>query len=175
MPCQAWTTAFYDTTVVGRANALVGGWGNSGGGFTFIIMVGLYNKLRSDGLSQHSAWRGKALTWPFFCMWAHEIQIAAFAIVPVPILLFVAILTLMVGTDHPNGKWADRHKNRPALPPSVIAETYAGEGYPQPDVEKPMDVKMDEKEEEKEKAVNVGVHAVTVPGVDARMFSSTSE
>lgn len=60
VPCQAWTTAFFDKRIVGRANALVGGWGNSGGGFTFIIMVALYNKLRSDGLSQHSAWRGAA-------------------------------------------------------------------------------------------------------------------
>lgn len=58
VPCQAWTTAFYDTSVVGRANALVAGWGNSGGGFTFIIMVALYDRLRSDGLSAHSAWRG---------------------------------------------------------------------------------------------------------------------
>ena len=35
---------------------------------------------------------------------------AAFAIVPVPILLFVALITLLIGTDHPNGKWSDRHK-----------------------------------------------------------------
>lgn len=61
MPCQAWTTVFYDKNVVGTANALVGGWGNAGGGFTFIIMVALYNKLREDGLSLHSAWRGKSL------------------------------------------------------------------------------------------------------------------
>lgn len=59
VPCQAWTTAFYDTSVVGRANAFVAGWGNSGGGFTFIIMVALYNKLLKDGLSAHSAWRGQ--------------------------------------------------------------------------------------------------------------------
>ena len=59
VPCQAWTTAFFDKRIVGRANALVGGWGNSGGGFTFIIMVALYDRLRSDGLSPHSAWRGK--------------------------------------------------------------------------------------------------------------------
>ena len=31
VPCQAWTTAFFDKKVVGRANSLVGGWGNSGG------------------------------------------------------------------------------------------------------------------------------------------------
>jgi NNP family nitrate/nitrite transporter-like MFS transporter len=66
VPCQAWTTVFFDKAVVGRANALVGGWGNSGGGFTFIIMLATFNRLRADGLSSHSAWR------------------AAFAIVPVP-------------------------------------------------------------------------------------------
>jgi NNP family nitrate/nitrite transporter-like MFS transporter len=37
-------------------------------------MVALYNQLLRDGLSRHSAWR------------------AAFAIVPVPVLLFTAIL-----------------------------------------------------------------------------------
>ncbi|TFK51422.1 nitrate transporter [Heliocybe sulcata] len=90
--CQAWTTAFFDKNVVGRANALAGGWGNSGGGFTFIIMIALFNRLLADGLSSHVAWR------------------ASFAIVPVPILFFVAILTLVFGTDHPAGKWSDRHK-----------------------------------------------------------------
>lgn len=43
------------------------------------------------GLSPHSAWR------------------AAFAVVPVPILLFVAVLALTLGTDCPAGKWSARH------------------------------------------------------------------
>lgn len=30
VPCQAWTTLFFDKNVVGSANALVGGWGNLG-------------------------------------------------------------------------------------------------------------------------------------------------
>ena len=34
VPCQVWTTGFYDRNIVGTANALVGGWGNSGGGIT---------------------------------------------------------------------------------------------------------------------------------------------
>lgn len=42
-------------------------------------------------MSTHSAWR------------------AAFAIVPVPILLFVAVLTLLFGKDCPAGHWRDRH------------------------------------------------------------------
>jgi NNP family nitrate/nitrite transporter-like MFS transporter len=57
-------------------------------------MVSLYDRLRLDGLTQHKAWR------------------AAFAIVPVPILLFVAILTLVFGTDCPAGKWSQRHTLR---------------------------------------------------------------
>jgi NNP family nitrate/nitrite transporter-like MFS transporter len=107
VPCQAWTTAFFDKNVVGSANALVGGWGNSGGGFTFLIMVSLYNQLRSDGLSSHSAWR------------------AAFAIVPVPVLLITAFLVFTFGTDHPAGKWSDRH-NIPAAHMASVAHGQEG-------------------------------------------------
>jgi NNP family nitrate/nitrite transporter-like MFS transporter len=32
VPCQVWSTGFFDKNVVGSANALTGGWGNSGGG-----------------------------------------------------------------------------------------------------------------------------------------------
>ncbi|CCM02700.1 uncharacterized protein FIBRA_04806 [Fibroporia radiculosa] len=93
VPNQAWTSAFFDTGVVGRANALSGGWGNSGGGFTFFIMLAVYDRLIKDGLSQHVAWR------------------AAFAIVPVPILLATAAAMLVLGTDHPLGRWEERHVN----------------------------------------------------------------
>jgi NNP family nitrate/nitrite transporter-like MFS transporter len=72
-------------------NALVGGWGNAGGGITFVVMIALFNKLRDDGLSSSTSWR------------------AAFAIVPVPILLTVAAMCLIFGTDHPAGKWSQRH------------------------------------------------------------------
>ncbi|KIK92499.1 hypothetical protein PAXRUDRAFT_829898 [Paxillus rubicundulus Ve08.2h10] len=102
--CQAWTTAFFDTNVVGTANALAGGWGNSGGGFTFIIMIALFNRLVEDGLTPHVAWR------------------ASFALVPVPILLSVAVATLVFGTDHPAGRWADRHKAIAAVPEVAIKE-----------------------------------------------------
>ncbi|PVF95348.1 nitrate transporter [Serendipita vermifera] len=91
VPCQAWTTCFFDKNVVGTANALVGGWGNAGGGITFVVMIALFNRLRDDGLSSSTAWR------------------AAFAIVPVPILLTVAAMCLVFGTDHPAGKWSQRH------------------------------------------------------------------
>lgn len=90
--CQAWTTAFFDKSVIGTATALTGGWGNTGGGFTFVIMISLYNALVSGGLKVHDAWR------------------AAFVIVPVPFLLMAATAILIFGTDHPAGKWSDRYK-----------------------------------------------------------------
>lgn len=37
VPCQVWCTGFFDKNVVGTANALAGGWGNSGGGITVSI------------------------------------------------------------------------------------------------------------------------------------------
>jgi MFS transporter, NNP family, nitrate/nitrite transporter len=34
VPCQVWTTAFFDKNVVGTGNSLTGGLGNAGGGIT---------------------------------------------------------------------------------------------------------------------------------------------
>ncbi len=90
VPCQVWSVAFFSQNVVGRANALVGGWGNFGGGVTFLIMPPLFERLRSTGLSMEKAWR------------------LSFVIVPVPILFLVAGATLLFGVDHPLGKWRNR-------------------------------------------------------------------
>ncbi len=32
VPCQVWSTGFFDKNVVGTSNALTAGWGNAGGG-----------------------------------------------------------------------------------------------------------------------------------------------
>lgn len=34
VPCQVWTTGYFDKNVIGTANALTAGWGNAGGGIT---------------------------------------------------------------------------------------------------------------------------------------------
>ena len=34
VPCQVWSTGFFDKNVVGTANGFAGGWGNAGGGIT---------------------------------------------------------------------------------------------------------------------------------------------
>jgi NNP family nitrate/nitrite transporter-like MFS transporter len=99
VPTQAWTTTFFDKTIVGTANAFAGGWGNLGGGVTPAVMIGFYNRLRSDGLSQHLAWR------------------ICFLVFPVPLLFCVAALIFWLGRDHPAGKWSQRHQ----LPGTAMA------------------------------------------------------
>lgn len=86
---------------------------------TFIIMVALYDSLVTERhLSSHSAWR------------------AAFAIVPVPALLFVATLVLIYGTDHPAGKWSERH-NIPAS--KLDSVEYVEESDPKKSEERDME------------------------------------
>ncbi|GAA5820628.1 hypothetical protein JCM11251_003083 [Rhodosporidiobolus azoricus] len=99
VPCLAWTTTFFDKSIVGTANSFVGGWGNLGGGVTFVVQVAVFEAFVKGGVSSHSAWR------------------AAFAVVPVPILLITAALTFFFGTDHPAGKWSARH----TLPATAVA------------------------------------------------------
>lgn len=43
VPCQVWSTAFFDKNIVGTSNALIGGWGNSGGGITYFLMPVIFN------------------------------------------------------------------------------------------------------------------------------------
>ncbi|BFZ61440.1 hypothetical protein YB2330_002506 [Saitoella coloradoensis] len=90
VPCQVWTTAFFDKSVVGRANALAAGWGNAGGGVTFFVMPAVVNGFVSMGYSHHIAWR------------------IAFPSCPLIIIVCTAAAILVFGKDTPNGKWADR-------------------------------------------------------------------
>ncbi|KAJ7847087.1 nitrate/nitrite porter [Mycena olivaceomarginata] len=138
IPCQAWTSCFFDKNIVGTANAFVAGWGNTGGGATFAIMVSTYSSLRSDGLSQHSSWR------------------AAFALVPVPILLSVAALTLLFGQDHPAGAWSQRH----TLPATAAAIAHGHHVRIDPDEK----LVPDSKDEQASKEADVQVHPVEESG-----------
>ncbi|TKA80784.1 hypothetical protein B0A49_01932 [Cryomyces minteri] len=89
VPCQVWTTGFFDKNVVGTANSLTAGLGNAGGGITYFAMPAIYNSLVKDGLAPHKAWR------------------VAF-IVPGLMIVFVAITMLLFTPDCPSGRWADR-------------------------------------------------------------------
>ncbi|CAN9236809.1 unnamed protein product [Alternaria alternata] len=85
-----WTTGFFDRNVIGTANALVGGWGNSGGGITYFVMPAIYDSLKADqGLSSHVAWR------------------VSF-IVPFIMITACALALLLLTDDTPTGKWSER-------------------------------------------------------------------
>ncbi|PWN37680.1 MFS general substrate transporter [Meira miltonrushii] len=103
VPTQAWTTTFFDKTIVGTANAFSGGWGNMGGGVTVFVMINIFEGLRKAGLTPHLAWR------------------ICFLVLPVPLLFVVAALMMLVGKDHPAGKWSQRH----LLPGTAIAVAHA--------------------------------------------------
>ncbi len=90
VPCQVWTTAFFDKNVVGSANALTAGLGNAGGGITYFLMPAIFDSMVKDWhLSDRVAWRVTFIV-PFICITA-----TAFAIV-------------FLCPDTPNGRWSDR-------------------------------------------------------------------
>lgn len=89
VPCLVWTTGFFDKNVIGTANALAAGWGNSGGGITYFIMPAVYNSFVARGYSVGQAWR---LTF----------------IVPLIMLIFAGVALLLLCPDTPVGKWSDR-------------------------------------------------------------------
>lgn len=92
VPTQAYTTTFFDKSIVGTANAFSGGWGNLGGGVTVAVMIGLYERYIKSGFSSHLAWR------------------LCFPTVAVPCLLLVAGIIMLFGKDHPAGNWSLRDK-----------------------------------------------------------------
>ena len=92
VPCQVWTTAFFDKNIVGSANAMTGGFGNAGGGITYFIMPAVFNGLVDhQGYAADTAWR------------------LAF-LVPLVVVLVTAVAMLVLCPDTPDGPWADRQK-----------------------------------------------------------------
>ena len=93
IPCQVWTTGFFDKNIVGTANSLAAGFGNAGGGVTYFVMPAVYNSLvQRQHMSDHAAWR------------------VAFV---VPFILITATALIMVVScpDTPTGKWSSRARD----------------------------------------------------------------
>jgi MFS transporter, NNP family, nitrate/nitrite transporter len=91
VPCQVWSTGFFDKNVVGTSNALTAGFGNAGGGITYFMMPAIFDSLvRNQHLTPHVAWR-VAFIVPFICIVA------------------VAIALVLLCPDTPTGKWSERH------------------------------------------------------------------
>jgi MFS transporter, NNP family, nitrate/nitrite transporter len=91
VPCQVWSTGFFDKNVVGTANAFTAGLGNAGGGITYFLMPAIFDSLVTrQGLTPHVAWR-VAFIVPFIC------------------ITVTAIGMLLLCPDTPTGKWSERH------------------------------------------------------------------
>merc|ERR1711981_470464 len=91
VPCQVWSTGFFDKNIVGTANAITGGFGNSGGGITYFAMPAIFNSPVQRGLTPHTAWR------------------VAF-VVPGILIVSTAALMLLLTDDCPTGKWSEREQ-----------------------------------------------------------------
>ena len=90
VPCQVWTTGFFDKNVVGTANALAAGLGNAGSGVTYFLMPAIFDSLvEHRHLTPHTAWR-VAFVVPF-------------------ILIVVTVLFIVIACpDAPTGRWSSR-------------------------------------------------------------------
>lgn len=104
VPCQVWSTGFFDKNVVGTANALTGGFGNAGGGITYFIMPAVYDGLVGGGYTPGQAWR---LTF----------------IVPLAMVITTAIALILLCPDTPTGNWHDRHLASRGLDPERNTDT----------------------------------------------------
>lgn len=90
IPCQVWTTGFFDKNVVGTANALAAGFGNAGGGVTYFVMPAIFNSLvQHRHLTNHVAWR---VTF----------------VVPFILITFTALVIILACPDTPTGAWSAR-------------------------------------------------------------------
>ncbi|KKY17529.1 putative nitrate transporter [Phaeomoniella chlamydospora] len=91
VPCQVWSTGFFDKNVVGTSNAITAGFGNAGGGITYFLMPAIFDSLVSrQHLTPHVAWRVSFIV-PFIC------------------ITVVAISLVLFCPDTPTGKWSERH------------------------------------------------------------------
>ncbi|KAJ3043623.1 hypothetical protein HK097_001704, partial [Rhizophlyctis rosea] len=67
VPCQAWTTTFFTKSIVGTANAVAGGLGNSGAGVTYLLTPLIFDAFVRNGLTISKAWRITLLFPAAFC------------------------------------------------------------------------------------------------------------
>ena len=76
-------------------------------------MTSLHQSLRARGLSQYIAWRASFAIVPCVPQRYYVGHSSDIIRLSAPVLIFVAVLTLIYGTDHPAGKWSECH-NIPA-------------------------------------------------------------
>ena len=93
IPCQVWTTGFFDKNIVGTANSLAAGLGNAGSGVTYFVMPAIFDSLvERQHLSDRVAWR------------------VSF-VVPFILITFTALVMILACPDTPTGSWSSRSRD----------------------------------------------------------------
>lgn len=90
--CQCWTTRMFTKEIVGTANALVGGWGNCGGGVTQIVMGTVLFPFFRDTLFKNSD-DPSTSAWRTVC------------IVPACVAFASGVLVILTSDDCPEGNY----------------------------------------------------------------------
>lgn len=107
--CQYWTTTMFTKKVVGTANALVGGWGNLGGGVTQLVvgsvLFPLFKSFFED--SERTPEKVAEMAWRTVC------------IVPACVAFLSGLIVYCFADDAPKGNYKDLKKN--GLMPEVSA------------------------------------------------------
>lgn len=107
--CQYWTSSMFTKEVVGTANALVGGWGNLGGGVTQLVM-------------------GSAL-FPLFKVFYNDNSEKAWrtvCVVPAVVAFCTGIMIASIADDTPKGQYKDLKKHGTMAEVSAAASFRAG-------------------------------------------------
>jgi NNP family nitrate/nitrite transporter-like MFS transporter len=102
--CQYWSSRMFTKEVVGTANALVGGWGNLGGGVTQLVMGSILFPLFKSFTDVETAWR-------------------TVSIVPAVVAFGTGIGIYFIADDCPKGNYADLKKHG-AMPEVSAAASF---------------------------------------------------
>jgi len=106
--CQFWATRMFTKEVAGTANALVGGWGNLGGGVTQIVMgTVLFPLFKAFGMTADMAWR-------------------TVCIVPAVVAFATGLAVMRISDDCPKGNYSDLKKK--GLMPEISASSSFRQG-----------------------------------------------
>jgi len=106
--CQCWSTRMFAKELVGTTNALVGGWGNVGGGVTQIVMGTMLFPLFKhffDG-NEDKAWR-------------------TVCVVPAIVAFATGVLVIRTSEDCPQGNYKDLQKSG-QMPQVSAAASFRG-------------------------------------------------
>jgi len=120
--CQCWSTRMFTKEIVGTANALVGGWGNVGGGVTQIVMGTLLYPLFRDvvygGLDDPDD--------PTVALVASDKAWRTVCVIPAIVAFTTGIIVIATSEDCPEGNYKQLIKEGKMMPVSASASLRQG-------------------------------------------------